>query len=1048
MNQRFICPQLVALTLALPLTISCFAQTVPPMTTLPAPPQNEGLPYTRSGKPRALDAVKPTTALFAGSRYAFVQGYKIRLDTKDLLRAETFLVDGKLFVPEAFASVMSQKTVRPKPIPAGLEILANRWVYDVDRPAFTVSASVEKRTVKGAVYVSANDLAKQSGKQIYQTKRGLLLIADGPITYREGQNPVLDDCIVTLFDTPEKLMDPAIATRYIPTLREQGPVTDHARITPAQLAVLNGPEADWPETPRSQYDLTGFNQKLLGTAPPAPGVYPRLLFSPADIPMLQQHIQANKSAQRSLVEMEVLFKKSWWNPATSDGQVFAQLSSGQLAPEETTLNGTGPAAYHVDALNKNHKPGIKTSHINYVTNCLTTMALYCLLTENDTLGRKVANAIYNYYTLVDKKVDEHLLMSDSEFGTSPDNASNAETQWRGMHAVVPHMDLAFSLDFAGKYMTPQQRQFMQRLIAKATYGRRTGGGDGPRRAWRDINHMTWHLTHHLAIATIEGLDGFDPEGYASGCELARDFLEWGIDKNGQMFESNGKSSGGFQFQLLAMLMQARRGDNLWGHPHLRKMLTAQVYTTSPDRRETVSSGTWGGSPFVLQSTTELKAFFPNDRAADYLIQAQLPTLDLAALDLNQYRNQLLADSRDLRLPGPTYPGFGVGFPYIADWQPTTRADLNLPLDWNDDVHGVFSTASDRSETASWLCLHVRPNHYIGSGHHHADAGMFYFSGLGVNWITESPFPKTYTGKFHNEILIDGKAEADGPPAAATYIGASLRPDAAFATADLSYAYSWQWCTQAQTWGTGFTKIDPAVAATGWELEPNPAIIDCFKGTAHYKMRPWWPTANYANWIPTLRAPWNPVQYVYRSTGLVKGSHPYAIVADDAKKDEQPHLYQWAAMLAKGVWKANYTNLPAHSTVLAYDETLAKTWAKPTAGPALAPKPGDPMLLIVDLATGNQPATIVVETATDGPDEGKGPQAYNRLTINRNMTETQYRVLLIPFRFGDPLPRIDYKNDRATVAWKDQTDTIVFDTDATHRSHLTVQRNGAVIAKSN
>lgn len=42
-----------------------------------------------------------------------------------------------------------------------------------------------------------------------------------------------------------------------------------------------------------------------------------------------------------------------------------------------------------------------------------------------------------------------------------------------------------------------------------------------------------------------------------------------------------------------MIVQARRGENLWGHPHWRKLLTGQVYMSAPNGRETVTSGTWG-----------------------------------------------------------------------------------------------------------------------------------------------------------------------------------------------------------------------------------------------------------------------------------------------------------------------------------------------------------------------------------------------------------------------------------------------------------------------
>jgi hypothetical protein len=1020
--------------------------------TLATPPQDIGLPYTRSAKKRAIDALKTTHALFVGSRYAYIFGYKVRLDTADILRSEAIFQDGQLFVPVAYAPLMALKSVQPKPIPKGLEILNERWVYDIERKMMAEDPSVKTVKIKGVSYFSATEYAKSLGFQVKQFDNGLLLFSEKPINY-QNDDAVLADCIISLFDTPEKFMNPDIATQYIPTLKKQGKFTEHARVTPEQLKLLEQPEPEWGETPRNTYDFTGFNAALLGSKTPKAGVYPRLLFSPEDIPMLQKHVKTNKSAMKSMIEIEILFQKTWWDPLSSDGKIFDMLASDNLTGNEKVNNGFGAAAYHVAALTKDHKPGIFNTHINYVSNCLTTMALYCLLTDNAVLGKKVANAITTYYKLVDAKVDEHVKMSDSEFGTTPDGANSSETQWRGMHTVVPHMDLAFSLDFAGKYMTSEQLKMMQNLIAKATYGRRANGGDGPRRAWRDINHLTWHLTHHISLAAIEGLDGFDAEGYASGCELTRDFLEWGIDINGQMFESNGKSGGGFQFQFLAMLVQARRGDNLFGHPHLRKMLTAQVFTTSPNRKETVSSGTWGGSPLVVQTVSQLKAFFPNDKAADYLLQAQMPDLDLNTFDPEMHRKTLEKDIKNVRLPSPTYPGFGLGFPYIMDWQPTSRADLNLPLDWQTDVHGNFSTSSDKTDNATWLSLHTRANTYIGSGHHHADIGLFYFSGLGVNWFTESPFPKTYSGKYHNEIIIDGKAEAEGPPAAGKYLGANMTKNGAFATVDQTYAYTWQWCTQAFEWGTGFTKIDSTVAKNGWELEPNPEIIKYFQGTQRYKMRFWWATANFANWIPTLRALWNPVEYVYRTTGLVRGNHPYGIIVDDAKKDDKQRQYEWTVMLAKGVWKAEYPLSIGGidgATVLGYDKNLEKTWAKPKEEPALKPQKGDPMLLVFDLEKNKSS----VKTATDGPDnvggnfiDGKGAQPYNKLIINRKDSEAHYKVLLIPFRFGEALPIISFKNSTATIVWKDQTDTLIFKTQPDKRSHVTVKREGQVIGES-
>ncbi|MEI7677222.1 MAG: hypothetical protein WCJ03_10615, partial [Bacteroidales bacterium] len=264
---------------------------------LQVPVQNEGLAYTRSAQAHAMEALKNYTAIFAGSKYAYVNGYKVRLDNKDILRGDAVLKDGVIYIPESSACLIVSKTFQPKPIPAGLVILQPRWVYDFNRTKTDIPVSVRTVHINGANYISAADLAKSAGKQTLQTKRGLLLISDKAIAYSDNDQ-TLSDCIVAAFDTPEKLMEPDMTMKYIPLLKEQGKWTEHARVSPEKLKELEeSPEAVWPETPRSAYDFSGFNYKLLGSKVPAPGIYPRLLFSTEDIPMLVQHIKENKSAQ-------------------------------------------------------------------------------------------------------------------------------------------------------------------------------------------------------------------------------------------------------------------------------------------------------------------------------------------------------------------------------------------------------------------------------------------------------------------------------------------------------------------------------------------------------------------------------------------------------------------------------------------------------------------------------------------------------------------------------------------------------------------------------
>jgi hypothetical protein len=1020
---------------------------------LTPPPQDQGLPYTRSARAGALAKIKDTIAVYAGSRYAYVKGFKVRLNDADLLGSEAQSRNGKIFVPNVFAAVLDLKEVNPPPAPP---YLAAKWVYSLHLPPAPDG------------WTDMETLAKDKGLKSFRDPRGLLLISEKDITFSPAEKTILES-VITLFDTPEKYADPAIPAEYIPTLKAQGPWTDIAKASQDQLKILNGPETVWPEVPQSDYDFTGFNQKLLGSKVPPPGVYPRVLFSPEDIPGLAARIKSSRAGQKSLMEMAYLFKKSWWDPATSDGQVFAKLSSGNLKGLEWDAPpGTPAGAY--PALFKGEKPGIYFSHVSYVPECLTSMALYCLLTSDDLHGRQAAAAIANYYKLREPLLDEINSISDSEYGSSytrPDgsvvifNGSGSTTHWRthgGLGGGIgAHMNLGLALDFAGKWMTPDEKDSVRRFIAKATYGRRSYGQDGPIR-WRDINWVTWDLSDYLAVTSIEGLEGYDPEVSAAGARTVKAFLNFGIDDSGIIYESNGKTPGGLQFLTLSMVSLARRGDNQWGNPHWRKFLPAEVQTVSPTGRVNVNSGTqyvpYSRQYLSFQFVEEMKSFFPDEHYADYLLnraglfgglrEETVRQWLMNDFDPATYQSQMEA-TRNLRLPSPTYPGFVHGVLYSADFDATPRQDLNFPLDFSAPVHGLFSSSSDRTSRATWINMLVRPDHYLGAGHHHADAGMFHFSALGVDWFTQSPFPGVYDGKYFNLVQVDGHSEAETIPkmingynARATYLGAVMQPSGAAAAADLTYAYSYRWMTQPPQ------RFDDYTKNLGWELEPDPHILSMFAGTGLYKMRPWWPTSNYSNYYPTLRAPFNPMQYVFRTVGLVRGPHPYSFIADDLKKDDSTHLYQWAGMLNGGVIKASQDGLPANELALAYT---------PPPSEGVGPPPASPTLLVVTLgqekADAGSAPLIQYDTAT-GPPNAKGQSMpYNRLLINQQATEVHYRVLLLPMEKGGRPPSIQYDkaSQTASVDWGDQHDQIIFSTDSAHRTYIRVQRGGETLVDS-
>lgn len=1012
---------------------------------LPAPAQDRGLPYTRSARATGRAVLEPyRAAVFAnptyGSRYVYVYGKPVRLDDAQILAGEPVLQDGVVYVPLAFASVLAAGKPVVEPAP---EYLKERWIYTVPRASYTPPAGVRRLDVRGQAYVALVDVAAAAGLHTWSHPRGLTLVSESPI--HAGLELPQIETVITLFDTPEKLADPAITTRSIPTLARQGVWSDHVvNLTPEKLAKIAGPETEWTFTPVEAFDFTGFDPTLLGSAVPAPGVYPRLLFSPSDVPAIYRRLQSQKIGQRALIEWEVLFKKTWWDPATSDGRIFDKLADPVAYKTlEWPATQASPGAGVSRSLFAGQKPGITSSHVNYNTNCLTAMALYCLLTGDDAHGAKAAAALANYYRLLEPLVDNHLATADSEFGTSLDGANQGSTSWRGMHGVVAHMDLAFALDFGGRWMSAADKDFMRRFIAKATYGRRDNMQATPVRM-RDINHMTWHLTQFLAVSAIEGLEGADPEVLAVGRESVRAFCEWGIDASGQMYESNGKSGGGIQFQFLAMNVLARRGLNLWGHPHWRRLPEAQSQVTSPDGQATLSSGTWGGSRFASNPLVLFRGFYPGNLASDYLLDQTYPKL----LDqpLADYRAQLEKSLGRLRMPTPTYPGFVFTGVFDSDWRPVTRDEAKLPLDFHTTDYGLLATRSDNTPQAAWLSLHGRTNQYIGSGHHHADVGMFYFSALGVNWITERTdiiYANSYDGRYHSEVLIDGMAQPDGVPARGTWLGATLAPSAAFAAVDQTRSYSYRWTNQITTWDArGNAVWERSSSAKNWELETDdPLTLSVYRGTQHWKSRPWWPTYNFSNWMPVLRAPYNPVQHAFRAAGVVRGSRPYGLVVDDVKKDDTQRLYEWTAMPGPRVTAVKLPDLRSDELVFVRASDLENG----------VPRSGAPMLLIRALDKEGR-ATASFETQLTGPDDRQGkPTYFDRARIALRDSEARFRVLLLPIHAGEPRPVVAFDSvaQSATIAWPGgDTDTVHFRAAAeSARTRFTIERGGQTLLSS-
>jgi hypothetical protein len=875
-------------------------------------------------------------------------------------------------------------------------------------------------------------------------------------------------------ETPSTLADPEALRESIPALRAQRHWTEFA--TPEQIQLYEGPETVYPVIPESAYDLTGFDPSLLGSPVPAPGIHPRILFSLEDVPLIKRRLEQSKAGKKALIETRFLLDQTLYNSESDEGKIYAKLVDGDTAdlkfqtPEPPkkvdSLILVAPPRHWFEGYTQTLPD---TIHTAYLPNLLAASAFQALLDGDESRGRATAAAIANYYRLRNPVIDAYAEDQDRR-------RLGPKDHWRAIFGVAGGNNLAFCYDLAAPWMNEDQRDVLRHAIAASTSGRLAYGMNGPAR-WVETNWSGWDLEHYLTALAIEGEKGYDPSIQPAALRTIKGYLQWGISPSGTIFESNGKIGAGFHYAMLTAIALARRGENQLGHPHLRQLPFAQAQTVVPSGKFLVNNGTWGCANFAYGHF--FTAFFPEEKvaaAADLLMQQDRP--DLAAFEPETFRRSLEATvSTTAKPPGgdshakidwrkltPLTPAHVMGpTPYdSADWRgvndPKPVADsrraLGLPLDFVDPVHGLLISRSGPEADALFLMFEARAN-LSTIGHQQHDAGHFYLASNGEMWAVEAG-AKSGFSQDHSNVRIDGLGLADvAYPPRVNFLGAKTKPSGAIASADITKAYNHGWVGPTQ-----FQWTIPDAAK--WKISPetDPDIVDYFRGTQHYKMRLWGDNYFKQNWGPTMRveSP-NPVNFAFRSAALVRGPHPYALILDDVDKgDGRPHDYDWVMQVPNSVRIADI-ELPAGNCASAVlvkavggDQwRMTDVQETPAGTPALlvalldVPVTAGPQLWNFYKAT-EQPIRLDVRTYT--ANKTNQILTRTRLYVSRRDTVLRSRIALIPFKIGEPLPKIawDAAQSTATLAWPDQKDSLVFSISG-GRTGVSVLRDGEKILSS-
>lgn len=773
--------------------------------------------------------------------------------------------------------------------------------------------------------------------------------------------------------------------------------------------ILNGnlPRPASPPPLPVTFDDSGFAKERVFHVPP-PGVHPRILFGPQDLPGIRERLSTTQSGRQMLGFARKQLANGIDQPGTWEYLLYQDLLKGDIvafgklykADEQHIVSGNS-------AISGAMKPATKWHHRDPFGVALEIKAFVCLLDNNAEEGARLGKALAAYATYFRPRIEA---VAAGPYG---------DNWWRSMRTAVDGWpNLPYAYDLAFKFMTPEQQKTTRDVLSLLTKGRYSLGMELPSH-WRNWNFIGLSLYEAIFSLAIEGEEGYDPRVYRRSVEVLRDYLAYSINPSGMAHESVGYHSAGMSHASFVMIAMANRGDNFFTQSHYRAQLDGwYLQTLEPYGGEWVSDGDLGNFPVSTEPLMVAKYFYPTDTKLDFVYQnTQEARTNNFAKDLYLLEAMVVATDPERDRSGT-----------LVDYK--NGAVFNLPNTYVDEHRGVLISRSDWTPNASYLNFECHPDTVFAS-HDHADRGRFVFSALGRNWGLQDSRPHD-TGEA-SSVLIDNEGQGFFTPYG-KWLGVSDTTSATFAGCDASYAYSWKWRKEAGMWPdddarfkTFFyatqRKNSPALDKSITEYDPSPQVQAYYKNYLAGNPRMW----DEDSWV--VRQPNNPVQYAVRHAGLVRGPHPYVVIIDDIRKDAATHEYKWLMQLQDDlVLKEQNVHDGMRDMIL-------------------AEKRGNRRLLIRVFENADATSPGVTEHVTYNylTNGTPNPTIY-RLTVPTRTVNYASKVILYAFHEGEALPASTWngKAGEATVAWEGATDSLHFGPSGEAGTRVTVVREGKVL----
>jgi len=295
----------------------------------------------------------------------------------------------------------------------------------------------------------------------------------------------------------------------------------------------------------------------------------------------------------------------------------------------------------------------------------------------------------------------------------------------------------------------------------------------------------------------------------------------------------------------------------------------------------------------------------------------------------------------------------------------------------------------------------------------------------------------------NMLTIDGKG-LHWPPVAGNWLGIQQSDHAITATGDgkMGYSYTKVMQTHPLYYPSAQIPYYKAFTENNYDLTRDiqiafqPATIQFNNGYAHTDYGPWSGETRLVEGYKLF----NEVQRAFRTVQVAKGKYPYVMVIDDVQKDNQPHQFDFNLSVPVGaeLVEVKTPEIVFQNTNPATERNdelviAAHHINRDANGKPILQK-GEPLCLIKVLNRNTDYGFLVPSLQQF--------EGYNLLNIPARSISPDFKILIYPFQYGEPLPTTVWNKEKTalTVTVKEQQDVYHFNTTDAGRTAIAVQRN--------